>query len=66
MDIGSTTMYNLHLGTCSFTWVRCVLKKDTIGGNLGVDCHNSAAAATTILVIEPPSYAMSKLFGLGW
>ena len=28
-------MYSLHLGTCSFTRVRCVLKKDNTGGTPG-------------------------------
>ena len=41
MDIGSRTMYSLHLGTRSFTRVRCVLKKDTTGQDLGVDCQHS-------------------------
>ena len=32
MDSGSRTMYSLHLGTCSFAWVRGVSKGDTTGG----------------------------------
>ena len=35
MDIGSRTMHSLHLGTCSFTRVRCVPKEDTTGARLG-------------------------------
>ena len=42
MDIGSRTMYSLHLGTCGFTRVRCVLKKDTTGGKTWVWTVTSA------------------------
>ena len=53
MDIGSRLVYGLHLGACSFTRVRCVLKKDATGGqDLGVACHIYVAAGTTILVEE--------------
>ena len=36
MDNGSRTMYNLNLVTCSFTRVRCVPKRDAIGGKTRV------------------------------
>ena len=36
MDVGSRTMYSLNLGTCSFTRVRCVPRKDTTGGKTWV------------------------------
>ena len=36
MDSGSTTMYSLHRGTCSFTWLRCVPHEDTTRGKTWV------------------------------
>ena len=60
MDIGSPTMYSLHLGTCSFTGVQvCPQEGHHRGQDLGVDCHIYVAVATTIPVEEPGSTLIS-------